>query len=132
MENDLEKLMRHIDYFFEPVKSTYNPEQSFEIYLKEGRWIITDLLSGEVFGTTEYEEALNHLVENKADLLLFHTLLHSKICTEGVLRRKQLKKCEELVGVDSIDESEKVWEGFAEKLLEIINTEKEKPTLELV
>ena len=129
MIDNLNKLMEHIDYFYEYVPSTYESGKKFEVYLKEGTWLITDKKTEESFSTTKHEEALNHLVKCQADLGLFHTMVFGKICTEGVLRRRQLKDVEELVGTDAINKQEEGWDNFADGLkdmIEAISVNREK------
>ena len=131
--DNLEELMEHITYFYEPIRSAYDDSLEFTVFLKDGRWEITN--NGEtipVFGTTEYMSALGFLVEVNADIALFHGMVHEKVCTEGTLRRLQLKKIEELVGKESVDKNEEAWAEFTKGLAGIIDKEVNKTTLEIV
>ena len=126
--DNLNELMEHIDYFFQDIPSAYDSDRRFEVYLTEGRWLITDKSNEKAFGTTKYEDALGFLKEANVDLLVLHSLLHDKVCTEGVLRRMQIEKCEELVGAEAITRSEESWAAFADGLktmVEAVTTERE-------
>ena len=116
MSADLKDLMGHIDYFFENVSSTYDTTVEYEVFLKDKLWKITNKTTNSVFETKEHEDALGYLIKQNADLLTLHSMIFSCICTEGTLRRMQLKKCEDLVGIDAIDKSDESWSGFAESL----------------
>lgn len=128
MSDNLSKLMGHIDYFFQNIPSLYDSDRQFEVYLKEKKWLITEKKSEQKFESDNYEDALNHLIEGNADLAVLHSLIYSNICTEGVLRRRQLKDVEELVGSEAIDKQQEGWDNFASGLrdmIEAINTERE-------
>ena len=128
----LEDLLEHIDYFYEKIKSDYNPEVEFTIHLENELWEVTNNSDIKEFATNNSKLLLESLIEHKADLATFHSLVKSKICTEGVLNRRQLKTIEELVGKESIDQCEKDWEGFAESLKAAITKEVNKTKLEIV
>ena len=133
--DNLRELMGHIDYFFQNIPSQYKTDVKFEVYLKDKRWTVKDTGDNSVFGTTDHNVVLDHLIEVNADLKVLHGLVHSNICTEGVLRKLQLKKCADLVGIESIDSHEEAWSKFAENLGSIIRKEigdDEKPCLTLV
>ena len=133
MENNLDELLEHLDYFYDYVKSDYDSDRKFEVYLKEGQWTITDSANGNIFGTPDNKRVMEYLVENNADLLTFHGLVHSAICTEGVLRRMQLKKVELLVGKESLDKSEEAFDAFAKSLGAAVKSQfSDKPKLGLV
>lgn len=125
---DTLKFMEHIEYFYEKVNSAYGDE-IFTVYLKEGVWEITK--GQEMFGTTNTKDAFNYLSEQNVDLGNFHALVYDKVCTEGVLRRMQLKKIEELVGSEAIDTQEEGWANFAKQIVGIIDKE-DKPKLAIV
>ena len=134
MDNLLD-LLKHIDYFYEYVPSTYEPERKFLVFLKDERWTITDSKTGKDFGTVNPEHALGFLVEGKADLSIFHSLVSTSICTEGCNLRNKLKKVEELVGTKAIDEVEAGWKDFGSKivaLIEKMEENRDKPELTLV
>ena len=132
MNDDLKDLMGHIDYFYQPISSAYDETIEFTVFLKDGRWEITNNSVLQTFGTTNSDAALDFLIEVKADLIMLHSLVYSSVCTEGVLRRLQLKKVEELVGKEALDEQDKHWEEFTKGLTGMIEQEMDKPKLGLV
>ena len=126
----LTDLMNHIDYFYEEIPSVYGNKR-YIVHLEKDTWMISQ--DKEILiGTTDQEVALKYLTENSVDLGIFHSLLFGKIATEGVLRREQLKKIENLIGTEAINEQEEVWNEFAESLFETIQKEVNKPKLEVV
>ena len=60
MDNLLD-LLKHIDYFYEYVPSTYEPERKFLVFLKDERWTITDTKTEKDFGTVNPEHVLGFL-----------------------------------------------------------------------
>ena len=116
----LKEMMGHIDYFYQPIPSAYDDTIEFTVYLKDGRWEIKNNSVLQTFGTTSSDAALDFLIEVKADLKMLHNLIYSNICTEGVLRRMQLKKCEAIVGTENIDNHEEAWTKFSESLVGMI------------
>lgn len=133
--SNLEELMGHIDYFFEPIKSAYNPELHFEVFLKDLNWTITNRTSGEMFGTKSPKDALKYLIEKRIDVMHLHSLIYATVCTEGTLRRAQLRKCEALVGIESIDRNEAHWDEFSRAMKRAIEEhvkKEDKPLLEIV
>jgi hypothetical protein len=132
MNVKIEDLIGHIEYFFGNVKSDYDKDKEFEVYLKDGNWNITNKATGWVFGTTDHLMALNHLIDVKADISQFHIMLYNIVCTEGVLKRMQLKKIEEIVGVDAVDRQAAGWDSFSSSLVKKINKETTKPKLSMV
>ncbi len=81
------------------------------------------------------EEALQYLIDRKANLSVFHNLVHGNVCTEGVLRRMQLKKVTEIVGLAAIDKQEEEWANFGAGLRSLLDTAlngEEKTCLTLV
>ncbi len=90
--DNLRELMGHIDYFFQNIPSQYKTDVKFEVYLKDKRWTVKDTGDNSVFGTTDHNVVLDHLIEVNADLKVLHGLVHSNICTEGVLYEK-IQRC---------------------------------------
>ena len=130
--DNLKELMGHIEYFYQPIKSVYDSDLEYEVYLKDGRWTITNLKDGQIFGTTDHEKTLEYLTENKADLSIFHVAVYQCVVNEGVLRRMQLKNVEKLVGIEAIDKQDEAWKDFAKGLVETIEKEMNKPNLRAV
>ena len=134
MKDNLLELMEHIDYFFENIPLDYDESKKFEVFLKDKKWQITNLEDGKIFGTTDHKDAYTFLIENKIDLLDLHRRMFQSICTEGVLRRRQIVECEKLVGKEAIDKSEIAWKAFTDALVGTIKKElvDEKTSLALV
>lgn len=133
MKNNLSELMEHITYFYQNIPSSYDSDIEFEVYLKDKEWKITNFIAGSQEIFTKSEDALQYMIDFNVDLLILHNLVHHSVCTEGTLRRMQLKKVEELVGVEEIDKQAEGWENFAKSIAKILNPKEEKPsTLSLV
>lgn len=122
LTSNLEDLMKHVDYFYEHIKSAYNEDITLEVFLKNGKWEIKHSGDGMIFGTTDAKTALKFLIRQNADLHQLHNLMHCIVCTEGVLRRQELKKVEELVGKEEIDRQCEGWDNFAKELVNSIKT----------
>ena len=135
MEDNLEDLMGHIDYFYQIIPSAYDGDVKFTVYLKNKIWKIENSRNPDLFESQDHKEALQYLVDRKVDLSILHTLVYGNVCTEGVLRRMQLKKVTELVGLAAIDKQEEGWANFGAGLKDIIEKtldSKEKTCLTLV
>ena len=122
--SDLGKLIEHIDYFFERIPSIYDSAVKYEIYLKDKKWLISNLSTGQQFGTTKAESVLSYLKEKNVDLIQLHVLIHQSVVTEGVLRRMQQRKVEALIGKEAIDEGEEAWDEFGKGLAEALGQKK--------
>lgn len=120
MENNLSELIEHITYFYQHIPSAYDSDIQYEVYLKDGKWTIKNLVTESTIILSDDIEALEYMIEANLDLSILHSYVLSDVCTEGVLRRNQLLKVEDLVGVEAINEVEKAWEKFADTIKEIV------------
>lgn len=127
---DVITLMKHIDYIYEPIPNIYSNKE-YIVQLKNNNWMIFD---GEriVLGTTDSDVALGFLQEMKIDMVILHSLLIDKVATEGVLRRMQLKKCEDLIGADIIDEQAKGFDAMVKNIIDAVGIKEDKPKLQIV
>jgi len=124
------KFMEHLDYFYEVIPNIYK-NKNYTIHLDKGTWWVNE--DEEIlFGAESAEDCFSFLQEQKIDVLTFHAFLHSKIGTEAVLRRQQLKVCEELIGLEAIDEQEKVWSDFADQIKDALEKIDRKSKLQVV
>ena len=124
--------MDHVEYFFGNISTVYDKEHEFEIYLHDGRWEIKDTKTEWVFGTTEYKDALAHLIKMNVDMNEAHVMFYNIVCTEGVLKRMQLRKIEDMVGKDAVDRQSAGWDSFGEQLKKELQKEIKKPKLSMV
>lgn len=130
--DNLEQLVCHIDYFFENIPSVYDEDLDFEVYLKDGKWLITNSKTDKQFGTTNPKHILLFLTEQNADLSVLHSMIYQNVVVEGVLRKKQLRKVEKLIGKEAVEEGEESWNQFADSLMETVGKQIKKSKLSVV
>lgn len=133
MIEKLEKMMKKMEYIYQPIRHDYDENKEIYVYFKDRTWKLQDQKGGEVFlETKKPKDILNFIQEYKFSLEHLHNYCYNNLATKGVHIRRQLEDIYELIGSEEVDKQENAWNAFAKNVAEVIKTEMKKPKLEVV
>lgn len=133
MIEKLEKMMKKMDYIYQPIRHDYMEDSDIYVYFKDRTWKLQNQKGDEIYlECKKPKEIINYIQENKFSLAHLHDYCYNNLATKGVYMRRKLDDIYELIGEEEVDKQEEHWNAFTKNIADVIKKEMTKPKLEVV